>query len=195
MQGLADGYFILPYTIGDYLARHMGEGRLPADHPGFQAVEQEVEGRIGRLLAARGGRTVDSLHRELGGICWDLCGMSRKADGLAAAIDRIRELGERYGREVDVLGGGQELNQSLEKAGRVADYFELAELMCRDALERAESCGTHFREEHQTTEGEAMRDDDRYAHVAAWEYTGGTPRLHKEPLGFEDVKPSQRSYK
>ncbi len=197
MQGLADGYFVLPYTIGDYLARHMGEKRLETDDPAFTAVEIEVRDRLRRLLDSGGQRTVDSLHRELGAVCWEECGMSRDKAGLEKAIGQIRDLRERYWREVRVGGSGEELNQSLEKAGRVADYFELAELMCRDALHRQESCGTHFREEHQTAEGEAMRDDERFTYVAAWEAAAnrGDPVLHREPLEFEYVPPSQRSYK
>ncbi|NHZ73197.1 MAG: succinate dehydrogenase (quinone) flavoprotein subunit [Nitrospirae bacterium] len=197
MQGLADGYFVLPYTIGDYLARHMGEGPTPTDHAGFQAVEQEISDRVQRLLSSNGKRTVDSLHRELGHICWEKCGMSRNASDLEEAIGQIQALREEYWDSVTVPGSGEELNQSLERAGRVADYFELAELMCRDALNRKESCGTHFREEYQTPEGEALRDDEHYDYVAAWEFggAGGEPVLHKETLQFEDVPLTQRSYK
>jgi succinate dehydrogenase / fumarate reductase flavoprotein subunit len=197
MQGLADGYFVLPYTIGDYLARHMGEEPTPTDHAGFQEVEREVSDRMRKLLDSTGRRTVDSLHRELGHICWEKCGMSRNASGLEEAIGQIQALREEYWETVTVPGSGEELNQSLEKAGRVADYFELAELMCRDALNREESCGTHFREEHQTPEGEALRDDDHYTYVAAWEFggSGGDPVLHKEPLEFDNVPLTQRSYK
>jgi succinate dehydrogenase / fumarate reductase flavoprotein subunit len=197
MQGLADGYFVLPNTIADYLARHMGEERLPVDHPGFQEVEGEVGGRVEKLLGIAGSRTVDSFHRELGKICEEACGMSRERAGLEAAIDKIRALREEFWQDVKVPGEGQELNQSLEKAGRVADYFELAELMCRDAAEREESCGTHFRVEYQTPEHEAMRRDDEYSYVAAWEWTGEgkEPVEHREELTFENVPPSQRSYK
>jgi succinate dehydrogenase / fumarate reductase, flavoprotein subunit len=197
MQGLADGYFVLPYTIADYLARHMGEKRLPVDDAAFKQVEAEVADRTNRLLGAKGKRSVDSFHRELGQICWDLCGMSRNAAGLKSAIERIPALREEYWKNVRVLGGNEEYNQSLEKAGRVADFFELAELMCRDALYREESCGGHFREEHQTPEGEVRRDDATFAHVAAWEFTGTgkEPVLHKEPLTFEAVPLSERSYK
>jgi len=197
MQGLADGYFVLPYTIGDYLARHMGEERIAADHAGFREVEREISDRIQRLLSTTGKRTVDSLHRELGHICWEKCGMSRNAQGLQEAIGQIQALREEYWDSVTVPGSGEELNQSLEKAGRVADYFELAELMCRDALHREESCGTHFREEYQTPEGEALRDDKDYSYVAAWEFggSGGEPVLHKEQLEFANVPPTQRSYK
>ena len=197
MQGLADGYFVLPYTIGDYLARHMGEEAVTTDHAGFREVEQEISDRLASLLSSSGKRTVDSLHRELGHICWEKCGMSRNATGLEEAIGQIQALKEEYWETVTVPGSGEELNQSLEKAGRVADYFELAELMCRDALDREESCGTHFREEHQTPEGEALRDDENYTYVAAWEFggPGGEPILHKEPLEFENVPLTQRSYK
>ncbi len=197
MQGLADGYFVLPYTIGDYLSRHMGEEPLATDHAAFRQVESEVYGRIDKLLSINGSQTVDFFHRELGRLCWDLCGMSRHREGLLEALERIPELRERYWREVRVAGSGEELNQSLEKAGRVADFMELAELMCRDALEREESCGAHLRLEHQTAEGEAMRNDEEFAYVAAWEFTGAgaTPRMHKEELEFENVPFSQRSYK
>ena len=197
MQGLADGYFVLPYTIGDYLARHMGEEPIPTDHAGFREVEQEILGRVQKLLSSSGKRTVDSLHRELGHICWEKCGMSRNAAGLEEAMGQIRALREEYLDSVSVPGSGEELNQSLERAGRVADYFELAELMCRDALNREESCGTHFREEYQTPEGEALRDDEHYTYAAAWEFggEGGEPILRKEPLQFDNVPLTQRSYK
>ncbi|HEX5759500.1 MAG TPA: FAD-binding protein, partial [Thermoanaerobaculia bacterium] len=260
MQGLADGYFVLPYTIGDDLAGRLGEP-LSTESAPFAAAEAEARGRIERLLAAKGSRSVDSFHRELGRIVWDRCGISRTAAGLAAGREEIAALRERYWREVRIQGSGEELNQELERAGRVADYFELAELMCLDALERDESCGGHFREEHQTPEGEALRerywrevriqgsgeelnqeleragrvadyfelaelmcldalerdescgghfreehltpegealrDDDRFAYVAAWEWQGEgrRPALHKEPLAFEFVEPSRRSYK
>ena len=196
MQGLADGYFVLPYTIGDDLAGRLGEP-LSTESAPFAAAEAEARGRIDRLLAAKGSRSVDSFHRELGRIVWDRCGISRTAAGLAAGREEIAALRERYWREVRIQGSGEELNQELERAGRVADYFELAELMCLDALERDESCGGHFREEHQTPEGEALRDDDRFAYVAAWEWQGEgrQPALHKEPLAFEFVEPSRRSYK
>jgi succinate dehydrogenase / fumarate reductase, flavoprotein subunit len=196
MQGLADGYFVLPYTIGDDLAGRLGEP-LSTESAPFAAAEAEARGRIERLLAAKGSRSVDSFHRELGRIVWDRCGISRTAAGLAAGREEIAALRERYWREVRIQGSGEELNQELERAGRVADYFELAELMCLDALERDESCGGHFREEHRTPEGEALRDDDRFAYVAAWEWQGEgrRPALHKEPLAFEFVEPSRRSYK
>jgi succinate dehydrogenase / fumarate reductase flavoprotein subunit len=196
MQGLSDGYFILPYTVGNYLA---SVKPTPADasHPAFQEAESNVQSITRRLLSIQGKRSVDSFHRELGKIVWDDCGMSRNARGLEHAIGKIRELREEYWQNVRVLGAAEDLNQSLEKAGRVADFFELAELMCRDALERNESCGGHFREEYQTPDGEALRNDDAFSYVAAWQYQGpGAPHLlHKEPLEFEYVHPSQRSYK
>jgi succinate dehydrogenase / fumarate reductase flavoprotein subunit len=196
MQGLADGYFILPYTIGDYLASAKLD-RVSDDHPACKEAAGAVQERIKKLLSIQGKRTVDSFHRELGKLLWDECGMARNAKGLRHALAKIPELREEFWRNVNVLGGNEELNQSLEKAGRVADYFELAELMCLDALERDESCGGHFREEHQTPEGEAQRDDKRFCFVSAWQYTGEgkQPALHREPLEFHYVKPSQRSYK
>jgi succinate dehydrogenase / fumarate reductase flavoprotein subunit len=196
MQGLADGYFVIPYTIGHYLAGRMGTA-VSTDTPAFAAAEAEVRERNARLLATRGKRTVDSFHRELGRVMWDFCGMARDASGLRQALERIPELRAEFHRNVNVLGDGESLNQSLEKAGRVADFLELGELMCRDALAREESCGGHFRVEHQTPEGEAMRDDERFTHVAAWEWTGpdAEPVRHQEPLAFEYVHPSQRSYK
>ncbi len=196
MQGLADGYFILPATVADYLARTPAPPVGP-DHPTFRAVEAEVAERVRRLLAVGGRRSVDSFHRELGHLMWDHCGMSRTEAGLRHALARIPELRQEFWEDVRVLESGEEVNQSLEKAGRVADFLELAELMCVDALHRAESCGAHFREEFQTPEGEALRNDQQFAYVAAWEYTGagGKPILHKEPLVFEYVQPSVRSYK
>jgi succinate dehydrogenase / fumarate reductase, flavoprotein subunit len=196
MQGLSDGYFILPYTLGNYLASGKFE-KVDAAHPEFLAGQDEVAQRTRKLLNANGSRTVDSFHRELGKLVWDDCGMSRNAAGLEHAIGKIRELREEYWRDVKVLGGAEEINQSLEKAGRVADFFELAELMCIDALNRNESCGGHFREEFQTPDGEALRDDENFSYVAAWEYAGAEqpPILNKEPLSFEYVHPSQRSYK
>ena len=196
MQGLADGYFILPSTISDYLAG----ARLAAvdtSHAEFRRVETEVADRVRGFLAIGGKRTVDSFHRELGRLLWDRCGMARNAAGLQEALARIPELREEFWRNVNVPGSDAELNQALEKAGRVADFLELGELMCRDALHREESCGGHFREEYQTDDGEARRDDERFAYVAAWEYTGNlqSPRLHREPLAFEYVHLAQRSYK
>ena len=196
MQGLADGYFILPYTIGDYLAGEKS-GAVDTGHPAFREVESDVRGGVARLLEIQGTRSVDSFHRELGKIVWEYCGMSRTAAGLQYALGRIPELREEFWRSVRVPGTGEELNQSLERAGRVADFFELAELMCLDALERNESCGGHFREEYQTPDGEALRNDEAYSYVAAWEFRGpgNAPALHKEPLSFEYVHPSRRSYK
>ncbi|MDQ3528637.1 MAG: fumarate reductase/succinate dehydrogenase flavoprotein subunit [Actinomycetota bacterium] len=197
MQGLADGYFVLPYTIGDYLAPLLGEQLPPADHDAFREAEADVRGRVEGMLAVRGTRSVDWFHRELGKIMWDYCGMARSRPGLEKALSEIPALREEFLTDVRVLGENESLNQSLEKAGRVADFFELAELMCVDALHREESCGGHFREEHQTEEGEALRDDDGFSYVAAWEFAGrGRPAtLHKEDLSFEYVKLAQRSYK
>ncbi|MEV4121254.1 fumarate reductase/succinate dehydrogenase flavoprotein subunit [Micromonospora sp. NPDC049645] len=196
MQGLADGYFVLPTTIANYLASG-GLEKVDASHPAAVEARTDVEDRVRRLLAVNGDRTVDSFHRELGQIMWEHCGMERSEAGLRKAIGEIRALREQFWQRVKVSGTGEELNQSLEKAGRVADFFELAELMCIDALHREESCGGHFRAEHQTPDGEAQRDDDRFAYVAAWEFTAdGEPSvLHKEDLKFEYVHPTQRSYK
>jgi len=196
MQGLADGYFILPYTIGDYLASAKFE-KVSPEQAEFREAEREVSERIRRLLAIRGRRTVDSLHRELGKLLWEYCGMARNARGLQYALGKIPELREEFWSNVNVLGSGEEFNQALERAGRVADFLELAELICYDALHRKESCGGHFREEYQTPEGEALRNDAEYAYVAAWEFTGpgAPPRLHKEPLNFEYAQPTERSYK
>jgi succinate dehydrogenase / fumarate reductase flavoprotein subunit len=196
MQGLADGYFVLPNTIGDYLASNKFE-KLDASHAAAREAESNVQAITRKLLDAKGKRSVDSYHRELGKIMWEHCGMARNASGLKEALAMIPPLREQYWSDVKVLGAGEELNQSLEKAGRVADFFELAELICRDALDRNESCGGHFREEYQTPEGEAARDDEHYAYAAAWGFqgVGQPPMLHKEPLTFEYVHPSQRSYK
>ncbi len=196
MQGLSDGYFIVPYTVGDYLATTKLP-KLDAADPEIRNAVACVQQMIQKLLSINGKRTVDSFHRQLGKIVWDYCGMSRNANGLETAIQQIRGLREEYWQNVKVLGTEDDLNQSLEKAGRVADFFELAELMCIDALERNESAGGHFREEYQTEEGEAQRDDENYSYVAAWGYRGygNDPELFKEPLEFEYVHPSQRSYK
>ncbi len=196
MQGLADGYFVLPYTIGDYLAQTKLEP-VGSEHAAFGAVEREVATRVEHLLSASGTRSVDSFHRELGRLMWDQCGMARTREGLEAAITKVQELRARYWKDVYVGGRGEEFNQSLERAGRVADFFEFAELLCEDALHREESCGGHFREEYQTPDGEAKRDDSRFAYVAAWEFTGvgSPPKLHREPLQFEHVALAQRSYK
>ncbi|MCZ6916648.1 MAG: fumarate reductase/succinate dehydrogenase flavoprotein subunit [Gemmatimonadetes bacterium] len=196
MQGLADGYFILPHTIGDYLAQ-VDTQPVDTDHPAFADTEREVNARIQALLDVDGTRSVDSFHRELGRLMWDQCGMSRNAKDLTDALEKIPELREEFWHDLRVTGSGHDLNQELEKAGRVTDFMEFTELMCRDALERDESCGGHFREEHQTADGEAMRRDDEFAYVAAWEFqgVGNTPTLHKEPLDFEYVHLAQRSYK
>jgi succinate dehydrogenase / fumarate reductase flavoprotein subunit len=196
MQGLADGYFVLPYTIGDYLAR-LGPIKVEAETTAFRAIESDVKDKIETLLMVNGSRTVDSFHRELGKILWEKCGMGRNSDGLKEAIERIPALREQFWQDVKVTGRNEDLNQTLEKAGRLADFLEFGELMCYDALQREESCGGHFREEYQTEEGEAQRNDDEFAYVSAWEFTGvgSTPALHKEPLTFEYVPLSQRSYK
>ncbi|WP_114748213.1 fumarate reductase/succinate dehydrogenase flavoprotein subunit [Pleomorphovibrio marinus] len=196
MQGLADGYFVIPYTVGDYLATQPYD-KPAEDHPAFKKAESEVKERIERLLSIKGEKSVDYYHKKLGKVMWNYCGMARSADGLAKAKTMIRELKEEFWRNVRVLGAGEELNQSLEKANRVADFLELGELMIDDALNRKESCGGHFREEYQTPEGEALRDDENYAYVAAWEYKGEgqEEKLHKEELVFENVKLTQRSYK
>ncbi|MGH7516560.1 MAG: fumarate reductase/succinate dehydrogenase flavoprotein subunit [Gemmatimonadales bacterium] len=196
MQGLADGYFILPSTIGDYLAGTK-PGRPGADHPEVRAVAEQVHARTRRLLGTKGKRTVDSFHRELGKLMWDKCGMARSAEGLRDAIQRIPAIREEFWRNVKVPGSDGELNQALEKAGRIADFLELGELMCRDALHREESCGGHFRVEHQTEDGEARRNDEGFAYVAAWQHRGDgeEPGLVKEPLAFEHVKLATRSYK
>ncbi len=196
MQGLSDGYFVIPYTIGNYLASGKFE-KLDESHPEVRGAVENVTAVEKRLLSIKGKRTVDSFHRELGKIMWDECGMARTARGLESAIGRIRELREQYWQNVLVPGSADDLNQSLEKAGRVADFLELAELMCIDALQRKESCGGHFREEYQTPDGEALRNDVDFSYAAAWEYRGANqpPELNKEPLTFEYVHPSQRSYK
>jgi succinate dehydrogenase / fumarate reductase flavoprotein subunit len=196
MQGLADGYFIIPYTIGNYLANTKSE-KYSEDAPAVREAVANVTAITKTLLNANGKRTVDSYHRELGKIVWEYCGMARTAAGLTKAVGMIAELREDFWKNVRVLGANEEFNQSLEKAGRVADFFELGELMCIDALNRNESCGGHFREEYQTPEGEALRDDANYSYVAAWGFQGaGRPAsLTKEPLAFNYVKPSQRSYK
>ncbi len=196
MQGLADGYFILPSTLGDYLARTRPD-TVDAGHPAFRTAEGAVRERVTRLLGINGTRSVDSFHRELGQLMWNYCGMARSDAGLRYALAKIPELRAEFWENVRVLEGNEEVNQSLEKAGRVADFLELGELMCIDALHRTESCGCHFREESQTPDGEALRDDEHFAYVAAWEYTGtlARPNLHREPLHFEYVRLAPRSYK
>jgi succinate dehydrogenase / fumarate reductase flavoprotein subunit len=196
LQGLVDGYFILPQTISHYLA---GTKRKPAgtDHEAFARAESEVQSRVQRLLRANGKRSVESLHQELGRIMWDHCGMARNEQGLTKGIEMIAELRERFWREARVPGENEEYNMALERALRVADFMEFADVLCRDALARNESCGAHFREEYQTADGEAKRDDDRFCHVAAWEFTGvgAAPEMHAEPLKFESVQLATRSYK
>ncbi|MDB4891727.1 MAG: succinate dehydrogenase or fumarate reductase, flavoprotein subunit [Gemmatimonadetes bacterium] len=196
MQGLADGYFVLPYTIGDYLASVKLEP-VTADAPEVKAAVADVAQRTTRLLGVKGKRTVASFHRELGRIMWEYCGMARDAAGLTKALELIPKLRDEFWKDVMIPGSGAELNQTLEHAGRVADFLELGELMCRDALDREESCGGHFRTEYQTPDGEALRNDEKFAYVAAWEYAGEgkPPVLNKEPLIFENIKLSQRSYK
>ncbi len=196
MQGLADGYFVLPVTIGDYLAQTKLD-KVDTAHPAFAEAEFAVKQTTKRLLGTKGKRTVDSFHRELGKLMWDNCGMGRTEASLKLALERIPEIRAEFWENVNVPGSGDELNQSLEKAGRVADFIELAELMCIDALHRNESCGGHFREEYQTPDGEARRDDEHFSYVAAWQFNGvgNQPILNKEPLEFEYVHPSQRSYK
>ncbi len=196
MQGLADGYFVVPQTVGNYLGSTKLAPVSPDDHA-VLATEADVGARTERLLSVNGDRTVTSIHRELGQIMWEYCGMARDAAGLTTALELIPKLRDEFWHRVRVPGTGAELNQSLEHAGRVADFLELAELMCHDALQRAESCGAHFRTEYETSDGEAKRDDEQFAYVSAWEYAGAdaAPVLHKEPLVFENVALSQRSYK
>ncbi|MFY9823772.1 MAG: fumarate reductase/succinate dehydrogenase flavoprotein subunit [Thermoanaerobaculia bacterium] len=196
MQGLADGYFVIPYTIGNYLSGHLGQA-LSTETDAFRAAEADVQERIQRLMSIKGKRTTDSFHRELGKIVWEYCGITRTAGGLKKALELIPALREEFWSNLRLLGGPSQLNQELEKANRVGDYFELAELMCIDALERDESCGSHLREEHQDQFGEALRDDDHFSYVSSWQWNGvgRAPALNKEPLQFEFVKPTQRSYK
>ncbi|WP_224996140.1 fumarate reductase/succinate dehydrogenase flavoprotein subunit [Cesiribacter sp. SM1] len=196
MQGLADGYFVIPYTMGDYVAS-LPFKKVDASHPAFDEAEKAVKDGINKLLSIKGTRTVDDFHRELGSIMWEYCGMARNAEGLTKAIGLVQQLRADFWKDVKVNGSAEELNMSLEKANRVADFLELGELMIRDALHREESCGGHFRDEYQTPEGEALRNDEEFSYVAAWEYGGfnGEPTLHKEDLVFENVKLTQRSYK
>jgi succinate dehydrogenase / fumarate reductase flavoprotein subunit len=197
MQGLADGYFVLPYTVPNYLAGMLGEPVVPTSDPAFAQAEADVRGRTDRFMSIGGTRSVDHFHRELGKIMWDNCGMARSRESLEKALGEIPPLREEFEKDLRLLGSADTLNQALEKAQRVADFFELAELMCRDALDREESCGGHFRREHQTDDGEALRHDDRFAYVSAWEWTGSSSAAekHTEPLEFEYVKLAQRSYK
>lgn len=207
MQGLADGYFVIPYTIGAYLSTEVSRmsaekekpdsiDKVKTKHPAFEEAEKEVRNRIEKLLSIKGTKPVDYFHKRLGKVMWDKCGMARNAEGLKSAIEEIRKIREEFWKDVRVPGTNEELNPELEKAGRVADFLELGELMCIDALHRNESCGGHFREEYQTEDGEALRDDENFAYVAAWEYKGdGQYELHKEQLKFEAIKIAQRSYK
>jgi succinate dehydrogenase / fumarate reductase, flavoprotein subunit len=196
MQGLADGYFVIPYTIGAYLSNEIRTKAISTDHEAFIEAENKVQDTISKLMNIKGTKSVDHFHKRLGKIMWDKCGMARNSKGLTSAIEEIKALREEFWKEVRVPGTANEFNPELEKAGRVADFLELGELMCKDALERNESCGGHFREEYQTEEGEALRDDEKYAYVAAWEYKGDSNyQMHKEELKYENIKIAQRSYK
>jgi succinate dehydrogenase / fumarate reductase flavoprotein subunit len=197
MQGLADGYFVLPYTIGDYLAPLLGTKPLSIDDPAFTESERSVAEQTHRMLSIKGTKTVDELHRELGHVLWDNCGMARSEQSLSKALAEIPAIREEFWKNVCVLGENESRNQALEKAGRVADFLEFGELLVLDALKRNESCGGHFREEYQTEDGEALRDDENFAYVAAWEWKGveTEPEVHKEQLNFEFVHLSTRSYK
>ena len=197
MQGLADGYFILPVTIGDYLSHKFAEPKTDTSAPEFDAAEKAVQNRIDRLFAVKGTEPVDSIHKKLGHIMWEHIGMGRTAEGLKKGIAEIRELRKEFWKTVRVTGTQYEFNQELEKALRLEDFFDIGELMAKDALNRNESCGGHFREESQTPEGEAKRDDENYMYVAAWEYKGEgqEPELHKEPLVYENIHVATRNYK
>jgi succinate dehydrogenase / fumarate reductase flavoprotein subunit len=197
MQGLADGYFVIPYTIGNYLAPLLENDVVPTDDDAFTEAENEVHDRVDKLISIGGTKSPDHFHRELGKVLWEYCGMERSREGLETALELIPKIRDEFYRDLRVLGTDDELNMSLEKAGRVADFLEFGELMVRDALHREESCGGHFRVEHQTPEGEAQRDDENFTYVAAWKYTGdlANPELHKEHLDFEEVHLAQRSYK
>ncbi|MDG1849115.1 MAG: fumarate reductase/succinate dehydrogenase flavoprotein subunit [Flavobacteriales bacterium] len=197
MQGLADGYFVLPYTISNYLADDIRTGAISTEHAEFEKAEKAVKDRLDFFMNNKGSKSVDYFHKKLGKVMWEKCGMARNKEGLEEAIEEIKAIREEFWKEVKVPGVQNSFNQELEKAGRVADFIELGDLMCRDALSREESCGGHFREEHQTTEGEALRNDEDYTYVAAWEYKGDneTPELHKEDLKFENIELKQRSYK
>jgi len=196
MQGLADGYFVIPYTLGNYLADDIRTKAIPTDHPAFVEAEKNVQDTINQMMNIKGTKSVDHFHKKLGKIMWDKCGMARNEQGLKEAIVEIQQLRAEFWKDVRIPGDANEFNPELEKAGRVADFLELGELMCVDALNRRESCGGHFREESQTPDGEAQRDDENFAYVAAWEYKGPSQfELHKEPLEFVECKPTQRSYK
>lgn len=196
MQGLADGYFVIPYTLGNYLTTQFGK-KVDANHPAFEEALKETKARVQRLIDIKGTRPVDSFHRELGLIMWDYCGMARSAEGLTEAIGKIQKLRKEFWSDLKLIGGADGINMELERAGRVADFLEFGELMCLDALTRDESCGGHFRTEHQTPDGEALRNDEQFSFVSAWKHEGegNTPTLVKEPLVYEQVKPSTRSYK
>ncbi len=196
MQGLADGYFVIPYTIGAYLSNEIRTKAIPTDHPAFEEAEKNVEQRINKFFETKGTKSVDHFHKRLGKIMWDKCGMARNEKGLKEAIEEIKQLRAEFWKDVRVPGSANKFNPELEKAGRVADFLELGELMCKDALERNESCGGHFREEYQTEDGEALRDDNQYMYVAAWEYKSeGESAIHKEELKYDVIHPSQRNYK
>ncbi len=196
MQGLADGYFVIPYTVGNYLADEIAVKPISTSHPAFIEAEKTVADRISELMNVKGSQTIESFHKRLGKIMWEKCGMARNAKGLQEAITEIQELRKEFWKDVRVPGAVNEMNPELDKANRVADFMELGELICRDALQREESCGGHFREEHQTPDGEALRQDDKFMYVSAWEYKSDSNwELHKEELNYEEVKPSQRSYK
>src|SRR4051812_12118625 len=197
MQGLADGYFVIPTTIATYLATMAPDKRPKTDHAEFRAAEEATNARTQKLLSIKGKKTVDDFHRELGLLMWDMCGMARTEKSLSRALARIPTLRGEFWENVNVPGENESLNVALEKAGRVADFLEFGELLCLDALERRESCGGHFREEYQTPDGEALRDDEKFAHVAAWEYGGDgkAPIRNVEPLAFENIKLATRSYK
>jgi succinate dehydrogenase / fumarate reductase flavoprotein subunit len=196
MQGLADGYFVIPYTVGNYLADEIRTASLPTNHPAFEEAERKVRERLEHLMSINGKQTVEGMHKRLGKIMWDKCGMARNAKGLKEAIEEIRQLKKEFWSDIRIPGKIEDFNPELDKAGRVADFIELGELMCLDALQREESCGGHFREEFQTEEGEALRRDDEFMYVSAWEMKGEHDwQLHKEELNYDVVKPSQRSYK
>jgi len=196
MQGLADGYFVIPYTMGHYLGGEKPE-KLSTDHAAFKDAEKSCKARVDKFVAMDGKRTVDSFHKELGKILWNNCGMARNESGLKKALELIPALREEFWANAKVPGSAATLNQSLEKAGRVADFLEFGELLCRDALARDESCGGHFREEHQSAEGEAVRNDEKYSHAAVWEHkgAGNDPVRHEEPMTFENIELATRSYK
>jgi succinate dehydrogenase / fumarate reductase flavoprotein subunit len=196
MQGLADGYFVIPYTIGNYLADEIRTNTIPTTHPAFEEAEKSVRERIEKLMSINGRQTAESMHKRLGKIMWNKCGMARNATGLKEAISEIRQLKNEFWNDIKIPGSVNEFNPELDKANRIADFIELGELTCIDALHREESCGGHFREEHQTEEGEALRHDAEFMYVAAWEHKpSGEWQIHKEPLEYELAKPTQRSYK